>query len=163
MLELRAAISDRAHVQILLAQIDGDLGPWPLQVDVRSVTDVRLLADRHGRQHSDEGVMEDEAGAVRPKRELRHEALKRRVAEVTLAALPRFEPATSTPAKMHQRHLCSVAATRCVSVRVRGSSTSTVRCSVGFGVAVTNVTPSGAWKRCHMFCGTITTMPALSA
>ena len=45
---------------------------------------------------------------------------------------------------LNQRHLCSVAAARCASVRVRGSSTSTVRCSVGFGVAVTNVTPSGA-------------------
>jgi hypothetical protein len=30
MLELRAAVSDRANVQILLAQIDRDLRAWPL-------------------------------------------------------------------------------------------------------------------------------------
>jgi hypothetical protein len=39
--------------------------------------------------------------------------------------------------------------------RVRGSSISTVRCAVGFGVAVTNVTPIGAWKarRARNKCG----------
>jgi hypothetical protein len=44
MLELRAAVPDRANVQILLAQIDGARGPWSLQVDVGAVTDVRLPA-----------------------------------------------------------------------------------------------------------------------
>ena len=46
---------------------------------------------------------------------------------------------------------------------VRGSSTVTVRCSVGCGVAVITLTPSGASKRCHAPCGTIATIPALSA
>jgi hypothetical protein len=48
MLELRAAVPDRANLQILLAQIDRDLGSWPLQVDPRPVTDGRLPPARDG-------------------------------------------------------------------------------------------------------------------
>src|SRR5438093_2263891 len=51
----------------------------------------------------------------------------------------------------------------CAAVSVRGSSTSTVRCSVGFGVAVSTLTPSGAWKRCHVPCRMMIIIPALSA
>jgi hypothetical protein len=51
----------------------------------------------------------------------------------------------------------------CRHSRVRGSSTVTVRCSVGCGVAVIRLTPFGASKRCHAPCGTITTIPAASA
>ena len=47
--------------------------------------------------------------------------------------------------------------------RVRGSSIAKVRCWVGCGVVVIKVTPSGASKRCHAPCGTITTIPAFSA
>ena len=47
--------------------------------------------------------------------------------------------------------------------KVRGSATSTVRCSVGFGVAVIRQTPSGDSKRCHAPCGTTTSIPALSS
>jgi hypothetical protein len=46
MLELRAAVPDRANVQILLAQIDRDLRSWPFEIDVRAVRDGCLLADR---------------------------------------------------------------------------------------------------------------------
>ena len=46
--------------------------------------------------------------------------------------------------------------------RVRGSSMAKVRCSVGCGVVVIRLTPSGASKRCHFPCGTTTTIPALS-
>src|SRR5207249_1616552 len=60
----------------------------------------------------------------------------------------------------HQRHFSSVAPVRCGSDSVRGSATSTVRCSVGLGVAVIRATPSGASKRCHAPCGTMTSMPA---
>jgi hypothetical protein len=42
MLELRAAIPDRTHVEIPLAQIDRDFRSWPLQIDVRAVTDACL-------------------------------------------------------------------------------------------------------------------------
>src|SRR5437764_2945137 len=47
--------------------------------------------------------------------------------------------------------------------RLRGSSVAKVRCSVGCGVAVRRLTPSGASKRCQVFCGTTMTMPALTA
>ena len=46
---------------------------------------------------------------------------------------------------------------------LRGSSMAKVRCWVGCGVVVIKLTPSGASKRCHAPCGTITTIPALSA
>jgi hypothetical protein len=49
MLELRAAVPDRANVQILLAQVDRDLRSWPLEIDVRAVRDGCLLADRDRR------------------------------------------------------------------------------------------------------------------
>jgi hypothetical protein len=45
---------------------------------------------------------------------------------------------------------------------VRGSSTSTLTCSVGCGVAVITHTPSGASNWCQVFCGTTAIMPALS-
>src|SRR4051794_32797992 len=44
---------------------------------------------------------------------------------------------------------------------VRGSSIAKVRCSVGCGVAVIRPTPSGASKRCQVFCGTMIAIPAL--
>jgi hypothetical protein len=46
MLELRAAVPDRANVQILLAKVDGDLGAWALEIDMGAVTDPCLLAAR---------------------------------------------------------------------------------------------------------------------
>src|SRR5215813_11843402 len=63
----------------------------------------------------------------------------------------------------NQRHFSSIVFDSCAAVSARGSSTSTVRCSVGFGVAVTRVTPPGEWKRCHVPCGTMTIIPALTA
>src|ERR1041384_1210072 len=47
------------------------------------------------------------------------------------------------------------------SSSVRGSSIAKLRCSVGCGVAVIRPTPSGASKRCQVFCGTMITIPAL--
>src|SRR5262249_9453900 len=67
------------------------------------------------------------------------------------------------PVEIHQRTFSSEWAARSASPSVRGSSTSTVRCSVGRGVAVTMLTPSGAENRCHAPCGTTTVMPAVSA
>src|SRR5215469_13857141 len=65
--------------------------------------------------------------------------------------------------KIHQRTFCSECAERFLSVSVRGSSTSIVRCSVGRGIAVTMLTPFGAWNRCQAPCGTTTVVPALSS
>ena len=48
------------------------------------------------------------------------------------------------PVEIHQRTFSSELAARCASDSVRGSATSTVRCSVGRGVAVTMLTPFGA-------------------
>src|SRR5437763_17221645 len=46
---------------------------------------------------------------------------------------------------------------------VRGSSTSSSMTSLGKGVAVINVTPSGEEKRCHAPCGLTAIMPPRSA
>src|SRR6185437_2125273 len=62
--------------------------------------------------------------------------------------------------EVHQRTFSSEFAARSASLSPRGSSTSTVKCSVGRGVAVTMLTPFGAWKRCQVFCGTTITVPA---
>src|SRR5262249_62417105 len=67
------------------------------------------------------------------------------------------------PVEVHQRTFSSELAARSASLSVRGSSTSTVRCSVGRGVAVMMLTPFGAWKRCQAPCGTTTAVPALSS
>src|SRR5262249_55062585 len=79
---------------------------------------------------------------------------------------PSAQPARQLPQpliELHQRTFSSRLAVRSMSLRVRGSSTSMVRCSVGRGVAVTMLTPFGAWKRCQVFCGTTTVMPALTS
>jgi hypothetical protein len=36
-LKLTAAVTNRAHVEDLLAEVDGDLGPWTLQIDARAM------------------------------------------------------------------------------------------------------------------------------
>jgi hypothetical protein len=51
MLELRAAVPDRADIKVFLAEIDGGLCSWPLQKDVRPVTpaQARLSAKAQAR------------------------------------------------------------------------------------------------------------------
>ena len=79
---------------------------------------------------------------------------------------PAAQPAgqlPQAPVEIHQRTFSSELAVRCASLSVRGSATSTVRCSVGRGVAVTMLTPLGAEKRCQVFCGTTTVVPAATS
>src|SRR5439155_20496462 len=77
---------------------------------------------------------------------------------------PAAQPARQlpqAPVEEHQRHFSSVLPDRCTSESVRGSSTSTVRCSVGFGVAVIRQTPPADSILCQAPCGTTTSIPAL--
>src|SRR5262249_29022696 len=77
--------------------------------------------------------------------------------------LVRRERRGSNKVVANQRHFSSIVFDSCAAVSARGSSTSTVRCSVGFGVAVARGTPSGGGKRCHRPFATMTIIPALTA